>query len=197
MGARRYPPVAERMAAKMLRGGPDECWPFTGKAVQRSGHRQIWRDGRMVSAHRLAWELANGPIPDGLCVCHRCDNPPCVNPAHLFLGTVAENNADRDQKGRGVLPPGHMTPRPKRGPIKHGTIYAYAHRGCRCIDCKKADRAYRAAQREACPHCAKVLRRQNLKAHIARFHLAVPQAHAAALSAVAWPDIDALAAGAA
>ncbi|MER6171321.1 HNH endonuclease [Streptosporangium sp. NPDC001681] len=56
----------------------------------------------MRLVHRVAWELANGPIPDGMKVCHRCDNPPCCNPAHLFLGTIADNNADRDQKGRQV-----------------------------------------------------------------------------------------------
>jgi hypothetical protein len=62
----------------------------------------IWNQGRMHLAHRVAWGLERGPIPEGLCVLHRCDNPPCVRVDHLFLGTVGDNNADRDAKGRHV-----------------------------------------------------------------------------------------------
>ncbi|MDG1950134.1 MAG: HNH endonuclease [bacterium] len=55
----------------------------------------------MLLAHRAAWELESGPIPDGLHCCHHCDNPPCVNVNHLFLGTDADNMADKEAKGRG------------------------------------------------------------------------------------------------
>jgi hypothetical protein len=76
----------------------DDCWPWTGPRV--SGYGVLWRNGNNYGAHRVAWELANGPIPDGMFICHRCDNPPCCNPAHLFLGTQADNDADRTVKGR-------------------------------------------------------------------------------------------------
>lgn len=76
------------------------CLEFQG-ICDKNGYGVIKVDGAMSRTHRLAWEQRNGPIPEGLFVCHRCDNPPCCNVDHLFLGTPAENAEDRDRKGRG------------------------------------------------------------------------------------------------
>lgn len=76
------------------------CWIWIGSAVA-SGHGQVnLADGERWLAHRLSWVIHYGAIPDGLNVCHKCDNPPCANPAHLFLGTQADNVQDAIQKGR-------------------------------------------------------------------------------------------------
>ncbi len=91
-----------RFWPKVERHGPDECWPWIGARNGAGyGHLGAGRQGEgTLAAHRVAFTLSLGPIPDGLCVLHRCDNPPCCNPAHLFLGTNGDNSRDMATKGR-------------------------------------------------------------------------------------------------
>lgn len=78
------------------------CWEWSGLRSAR-GYGRFGHDSRR--AHRIAWELTFGPVPDGLLVCHTCDNPPCIRPEHLFLGTDADNARDMVAKGRGRYGP--------------------------------------------------------------------------------------------
>lgn len=77
----------------------DKCWLWTG-ATNEHGYGKLSANGSWRLAHRVSWNLSNGEIPDNLQVLHRCDTPACVNPAHLFLGTHADNMRDMKQKGR-------------------------------------------------------------------------------------------------
>ncbi len=76
------------------------CWVWPGNRI-KGGHGKVCLGGRKGYVHRIVWQLVKGDIPAGLCVLHRCDNPICVNPKHLFLGTQGDNMRDMHSKGRG------------------------------------------------------------------------------------------------
>ncbi len=100
-----------RFWSKIAKSEPDACWPWQGSGLRGYGIIRIKLSKRVYThfyAHVLARYLATGEWPDGLDTCHTCDNPPCCNPAHLWLGTAADNSADMLRKGRH-----HTGPRPK------------------------------------------------------------------------------------
>lgn len=100
--------VEERFWEKVDRsGGPDACWEWQASTFHRGyGKFYVDSDRRAVSAHRFAYELTRDPIPEGVFVCHACDNRACVNPTHLWVGTAADNTHDCIQKGRKNTPRG-------------------------------------------------------------------------------------------
>lgn len=112
---------SERFWSKVDRREPDECWEWTGaRLAQGYGFLKAGplyeRDTMWVKAHRLSWEIDHGElVPDGKYICHRCDNPPCVNPAHLYLGTAKNNAQDRAdrRRGREHRDRGELSPRAK------------------------------------------------------------------------------------
>lgn len=133
--------LPDRFWAKVDRRGDDECWEWRGGKQGRPGfdYGRYYLDGKTVPAHRYMYENVHGPAT-GLVVRHRCDNPPCVNPGHLQLGTHKDNTRDCVERGRNWH--NKITHCPK------GHEYAgdnlYEHRGSRqCKACRReADRAY-------------------------------------------------------
>lgn len=90
----------ERFWNKVDKSG--DCWLWTASKTHQ-GYGYFRFDGKMCKAHRMAWLLVNGEIPNEMLVCHSCDNPSCVNPEHLWLGTNQENMDDMNKKGRHAL----------------------------------------------------------------------------------------------
>lgn len=103
--------IADRFWEKVQKSDGDGCWLWTASAMKK-GYGQMSVPGGMARAHRISYELHYGPIPDGMFVCHTCDNPRCVNPAHLWLGTNSDNLHDAIRKGK------FQTAKRKAGPKK-------------------------------------------------------------------------------
>jgi hypothetical protein len=126
-------PIKERLLARRV-VTPSGCWEFAGSR-HPFGYGQI-KVGRLPRlAHRLMWEEVNGPLSAGVQVLHRCDNPPCFNPDHLFAGSRDDNMADMVEKGRhGNL---RKTACPKGHPYDADNTYVNPTGGRRCRECQR------------------------------------------------------------
>lgn len=80
--------------------GGNGCWEWQAGKIKDRGYGQFWLNGLNYRAPRVMWTILHGPIPDSILIYHSCDNPPCVNPTHLFLGTNSDNVLDRNRKGK-------------------------------------------------------------------------------------------------
>ncbi len=150
----RGEPLQDRLMSRLVETDTG-CWEYTG-AMDSKGYGSIGTGGRSKAdrAHRVSWRLHHGEIPAGMYVCHRCDNPPCCNPAHLFLGTVQDNNADREAKGRNRI---------------DVAISAYARKARAATHCKRGHEfteanTYWHREKRNCRNCrAAQMRRQYAK----------------------------------
>jgi hypothetical protein len=130
MAAERY---TAAFWAKVEKGSPTECWPWLGY-TRPSGHGLTQLDCQPIHAHRKAWILTHGPIRSDLCVNHRCDNARCCNPAHMYLGTRADNMIDLWAE----TPPderGQRAHRTALTPIQLGELYEMRKRGAKIKEC--------------------------------------------------------------
>lgn len=126
--------MVERFWSKVDRRSPSECWLWKSTTTP-NGYGRFWDGKRQVYAHRLSWEMANGKPLGNLLGCHRCDNPRCVNPSHIFPGTPSENIRDAVEKGRFIGWQAAKTHCPKGHPFSGDNLRIVKGGQRRCKAC--------------------------------------------------------------
>lgn len=139
-------PLGERLMSKIVKEG--DCWLWLA-ARNNMGYGQIRIARRTVLAHRTSYELFVGAVPTGLCVLHRCDNPRCINPSHLFLGTMRDNTQDMCKKGRARNGSEGQTHCLRGHPLMGDNLAKTTDGSRRCRECRNTDRR----QKRADPKC--------------------------------------------
>lgn len=119
--SRVHPPIEERLWGRVNRNSPNGCWEWQGYKLQ-TGYGLIMFRGKQIGTHRVAWLLSTGIEQGQLHVLHKCDNPCCCNPDHLFLGTHQENMRDKCKKGRAYFAYGELTKNAKLTELQVKTI---------------------------------------------------------------------------
>ena len=105
----RVESTLEYIQRRIIINSETECWEWTG-TIGRDGYGKAKRSGKIIRAHRLSYSFYKGEIPPSFHVCHSCDNPKCVNPSHLWVGTHLQNEMDKTLKGRRPLSPSVIHP---------------------------------------------------------------------------------------
>lgn len=130
--ARTCIPLEQAFWSRVDKRGEGECWLWRGSLSRKGGYGALCHGGKTLRATRVAWSLAHGrPFPDGLLACHSCDNPPCVNPAHIWAGTAADNMRDALAKGRVRFAKHCVAGHPRTPENTHRT-----KAGPRCLTCR-------------------------------------------------------------